>query len=658
MTQSTPLRIALGRFKQLPQRSNEVWQGGLVRLPAWIDNKDDPLGPPYRPTGALWVSLRSGLVHMALPTEDVPAVPELAVKALLDFGLKHSNTLNGRPSTIEVRDPLLKQALDETLSGLSTSVVSVEELPAVDEVLRNLEASASGGRRHAGMLEGTRVTVDQVRAFADAAAAFFRAEPWRHLTNEDLIAVKAPRVPKGMRHICMLGNAGQQFGLAFFESRAAFEQMYSAAGSRPPRRAFGVTFGPIDDLPFADVDAWEDLQLPVVNARAYPLAADLGSDGTMRRFTADELAAAEALLRALARTTEDELDSGSWRRTVPTCAGEMNLEFTLPLLIDQEQGKPVGPALGMMPRLAERGSMRLARLFESRSFESLDEANAAVDRASADGLFEMSAEQAAGRSLTALERAQELAYDAMEATGRLKIKLARRALTVSEDCADAYVILGETMATPEDACVWYQRGVDAGVRALGADKFAALTGEFWGHLETRPYMRARLALAQSLHELGQQDEALDHYRELVRLNPNDNQGVRYLLLPALLEDGREEEADQLLADYDGDMQAIWPYAQALRTFRASGDGERTRSALTRALRANPHVVGYLLEPETIPPDSPPHFALGSKEEAAYVAEGLRAAFDITPGALTWLAVNSRRSKVRRFGRSRGQSRRR
>jgi hypothetical protein len=29
---STPLPIALGRFKQVPQRSNEVWHGGLMKL--------------------------------------------------------------------------------------------------------------------------------------------------------------------------------------------------------------------------------------------------------------------------------------------------------------------------------------------------------------------------------------------------------------------------------------------------------------------------------------------------------------------------------------------------------------------------------------------------------------------------------------------------
>jgi tetratricopeptide (TPR) repeat protein len=653
MTSTTPLPIALGRFKQLPQRSNEVWQGGLVKLPAWIDNPHDPGGPPYRPTGALWVSLRTGLLHMALPDAGEAATPELALKALIEFGLRESRGLNGRPSVIEVRDPQMRDALSGPLSALNTTVALVEELPVVAGALRSLEAAAGDGLRHAGMLEGTGVTADQLRGFADAAAAFFRAEPWRHLTNEDLIVVNTPQVPKGMRHVCVLGNAGQQFGLAFFESRQEFERIYSRAGSVLPRRAFGVTYGPIDDLPFADVDAWDDLSLAVVNPLAYPLAADLADDGTMRRLTAAELAVAEALLQALAQTTEDELDSGSWRHVVETFAGPMTLELTLPFLLETEGGRPSGSKLCVMPRLAERASVRLARLFDSQSFESLDAANAAIQRAEADGLFEMSAEAAAGRPPTALERAQELAYDAMEATGRLRIKLARRALEVSQDCADAHVVLGEASASPQEAREWYQRGVDAGARALGPEKLASLEGEFWEHLETRPYMRARLALAQTLEELGQEDDALDLYRELLRLNPNDYQGVRYLLLPALLEQGGGDEADRLLSAYEGDIQAMWPYAQALRAFQIDGDSTRARAALKGAIRINPHVVQYLLDPDALPPDAPSHSALGSREEAAYVAEGLGAAFDASPGALSWLQrIGARLHDGRRGKRSR------
>jgi hypothetical protein len=81
---------------------------------------------------------------------------------------------------------------------------------------------------------------------------------------------------------------------------------------------------------------------------------------------------------------------------------------------------------------------------------------------------------------------------------------------------------------------------------------------------------------------------------------------------------------------------MWPYARALRTFQLEGDGDRARTAFKDAVRVNPHVVQYLLEPDAIPPDAPPHFVLGSKEEAAYVAESLAATFDATPGALASL----------------------
>jgi len=46
MPLTVPLSLALGRYKQLPQRAGEVWQGGLVRLPVWIAHPTDPDGEP------------------------------------------------------------------------------------------------------------------------------------------------------------------------------------------------------------------------------------------------------------------------------------------------------------------------------------------------------------------------------------------------------------------------------------------------------------------------------------------------------------------------------------------------------------------------------------------------------------------------------------
>jgi hypothetical protein len=58
------------------------------------------------------------------------------------------------------------------------------------------------------------------------------------------------------------------------------------------------------------------------------------------------------------------------------------------------------------------------------------------------------------------------------------------------------------------------------------------------------------------------------------------------------------------------------------------------------------VVPYLLDLEPLPFDRPPHFALRSREEAAYVAETLADAFAATDGALAWLAAQARRSPRR------------
>lgn len=81
----------------------------------------------------------------------------------------------------------------------------------------------------------------------------------------------------------------------------------------------------------------------------------------------------------------------------------------------------------------------------------------------------------------------------------------------------------------------YEQGVEAGERALGSEAFEEWEGHFWGILETRPYMRARHGLALCLWEAGESKKAIEHYTEMLRLNPGDNQGIRYVLAGCLLE---------------------------------------------------------------------------------------------------------------------------
>ena len=51
----------------------------------------------------------------------------------------------------------------------------------------------------------------------------------------------------------------------------------------------------------------------------------------------------------------------------------------------------------------------------------------------------------------------------------------------------------------------------------------------WGILENRMYLRAICYKADSLLDTGEKDKAIGLYRLLLKLNPDDNQGIRYLL---------------------------------------------------------------------------------------------------------------------------------
>jgi hypothetical protein len=130
--------------------------------------------------------------------------------------------------------------------------------------------------------------------------------------------------------------------------------------------------------------------------------------------------------------------------------------------------------------------------------------------------------------------------------------------------------------------------------------------------------------------------------------------VRYLLLATLLQRGMNDEAGALLFEHQADLQALWPYGRLLWEFRVGGDTARTREAFDAAMRANPFVVQYLIDPDSIPFDRPPLFALRSREEAAYVADTLADAFAATHGVLEWLAGQEWRPPSGRARRRRGR----
>ena len=237
-----------------------------------------------------------------------------------------------------------------------------------------------------------------------------------------------------------------------------------------------------------------------------------------------------------------------------------------------------------------------------------------------------------------LREAQDVMYRAWDTAGRqARLALARRALKISPLCADAYVLLAEEGAgSLDEARDLYARGVAAGELALGPRAFEEDVGHFWGLLETRPYMRARGGLAQALWAAGEREAAIAHYRDMLRLNPNDNQGIRYLLAACLLEIGDDENLSELLRAYDEDGSPYWTYTRALLAFRASGATKKAGAVLAEAVASNEHVPAFLSGEKALPKGTPAYITVGGEDEAAEYARECGPAWRATPGALDWL----------------------
>jgi len=244
---------------------------------------------------------------------------------------------------------------------------------------------------------------------------------------------------------------------------------------------------------------------------------------------------------------------------------------------------------------------------------------------------------------SAVEFAQDIMYDAWEADSHEeRLKLAKEALSISLDCADAYNLLAEEAQTLEEARDCYQKAVEAGRRALGEKIFKEKNPHFWGYLPTRPYMRARAGLMNCIWILGEPDEAIEHARAMLRLNKNDNQGIRYILIAYLTDCGRWDELEKFMSHggYSDDGAAEWCYTKALLAFVRHGASGKANEVLKIALIVNAFAPVYLVGKKPVPDELPDSITMGGEDEGFCYAARSRNAWIKVPGAIEWLKAQT------------------
>ncbi|SIS62833.1 hypothetical protein [Salimicrobium flavidum] len=198
-----------------------------------------------------------------------------------------------------------------------------------------------------------------------------------------------------------------------------------------------------------------------------------------------------------------------------------------------------------------------------------------------------------------------------------KIRMALEIYDVHPYDPDLYIIASDYVNFNHSKKRILTKAIINGENAIDPETMKELMGELWMEVDARPYMRAKAAYAGHLEDEYDLDGAILHYRDLIRLNKYDNQGVRYRLLPLYMKQGYINEARALLNAMPT-FDSSPAFYEAILSFLENGMSRETKALLKKADKKNPHVKTFLKDPRRRPAQAPAYFALGDENEAEII----------------------------------------
>jgi tetratricopeptide (TPR) repeat protein len=160
-------------------------------------------------------------------------------------------------------------------------------------------------------------------------------------------------------------------------------------------------------------------------------------------------------------------------------------------------------------------------------------------------------------------------------------------------------------------------------------------GQFWGILESRPYMRALHGLGLTLWKLNRLEEAYSIFSKMLKLNSNDNQGIRYLMGPILHQMGQIEKAAIWYKSNLEDPHNIYNYGLILVQQK---ELETAINILISAIFENPYIAPLLLKDKILVSDWWHSSKLSEPEYADEYVSEYRSWWEMETSALGLLRV--------------------
>ena len=272
----------------------------------------------------------------------------------------------------------------------------------------------------------------------------------------------------------------------------------------------------------------------------------------------------------------------------------------------------------------------LNRLIDAQKFETKEELQKFLDNLMGSPIPSMDPQL-----LTPKQKAQDLVYEAAELPPAKANQNIQQALQLDADCIEAYEFLGGRETSVESAMPFYEKGIAIGRKVFGGNFLKENKGMFWGLHETRPFMRCLQQYADCMLTTGKVKEAVAIQEELIALNPNDNQGVRDLLMLYLILLREEKKFLKYAKMFGDEGTAFSCFNRALFAFATTGESSEAAGKLKKAIKQNPFVRNLLLSKKTIT-RLPAFYGLGDQNEATYYSYFAQVVWQVIPGALDWL----------------------
>jgi hypothetical protein len=330
---------------------SEVWEIGRRALDIHVADLDHQ-GERPEVLLAVQTGESGGVVLVDAITSSTPTT------ALKDFALQAMRQpLLGQPRRPEVIR-VSSQAEAEVLAvALTTTGVALEvssQLATLDAVHEHIGTMLGGldsdyCRRAAQV--GETLSEESLHAFFRTARMFFREAIWRAYGDEVVfeIALQPAQGPAKTLYGVLLGNLGQEFGLALYPSLDDFRQFYELSLEHldqltgpPPEldeeeidpeqwqemaemtaqfmaiSSVTLTYSPQQDTPPSLVQEAIKLKLPLANKSAFPVVMRTGQNG-MQIATATDLGDMLSSMRAIL----------AWDKRIDYTDGEDEVDITI-----------------------------------------------------------------------------------------------------------------------------------------------------------------------------------------------------------------------------------------------------------------------------------------------------------------------------------------